>query len=146
MAYKKGLNWYISKELKKVGRKLEKYINKRGTPHVQIRVKQAVLYISRPYYADFQDKGVKGVRGGRSIGNKYRYKDKMPPASAFERYTTNPTEQIRISNAIYNKGLKPKKYISKSIGHFAPQISKAIQKGTREYYSNEITNSNGSKL
>jgi len=138
MAYKKSIDWYISRELRPVAKKLEKWINKRGTPKVKVLVTRNKLYIKAPYYAKFQDKGVKGVSGGSSLAG-YKYgKRGAPPPAAFARYTTDISEQFAISRSIYQKGFKAKKYIDKGIGHFAPQVTKAITRGGTKYIKTEI--------
>ena len=140
--YKKSINWYISRELRPLSKKIEAYINKKGSPKVKLRVQNDSIFVIAPYYAKFQDKGVKGVDSGHSTAKPaYSYgKNGMPPAVAFERYTSDITEQFKIARAIYKKGIKPKKYIDKSFGHFAPQIAKAIDRGITKYTDIEIFN------
>ena len=138
MGYKKSMNWYISRELRPVAKKLEKWINRRGTPKVKVIVTKNKLLITAPFYAKFQDKGVKGVKSGKSLAG-YKYgKRGAPPPAAFSRYTTDISEQFAISRSIYQNGFKAKKYIDKGVGHFAPQVSAAIKRGGTKYIKTEI--------
>ena len=82
-------------------------------------------------YGKFIDKGVKGVGGTRADGtkwevkkvanNKYKYKDKRPPASAFNQwvvrrgiaprnksgqFTTRKGLMFAIANSVYHTGLE----------------------------------------
>ena len=137
MGYNKSIDWYISRELRPVGKKLEKWINKRGTPKVRVEVKRTKLFINAPYYAKFQDKGVAGNKSGKSLAG-YKFKGKMPPPVVFEKYTSDVSEQFAIAKSIQKKGFKAKKYIDKGVGHFAPQVSAAIKRGTSAYIKIEI--------
>ena len=131
MGYTKSIDWYISRELRPVGKKLEKWINTRGTPKVKVEVRRTTLFINAPSYAKYQDKGVAGNKSGKSLAG-YKYGSEMPPPSAFSRYTDDKGEQFAIAKSIQEKGFKAKKYIDKGIGHFAPQTSAAIKRGTKK--------------
>lgn len=137
MNYTKSIDWYISRELRPVGKKLEKWINARGTPKVKVVVKKTVLAIVAPSYAKYQDKGVAGNSSGKSLAG-YKFGSKMPPPSAFSRYTSDTGEQFAIARSIQKKGFKAKKYIDKGIGHFAPQTSAAVKRGTSVYIKTEV--------
>jgi len=73
-------------------------------------------------YADFIDKGVKGVESGRSLAN-YRYKDKKPPVRFLKTWVKQKTGKFRqrnqdsiayaIQNTIYKRGIKPTEFFSK---------------------------------
>ena len=134
--YNKGLSWYISKEVKKVAVKIENKINSKNIPKVSVRTEvkgeQVQIIIDAPDYAKYQDKGVAGVDSGRSLAG-YKYKNKMPPPDAFSRYTSDKSGQFAIAKSIYNKGIPAKKYIDTTIGHYAPQVKKAIDRGVRNY-------------
>ena len=137
MSYNKSVNWYVTSELKPLAKKLEAYINKRGTPKVKVRVRKSVIFIDAPIYAAFQDQGVKGKNGGRSLSG-FKYKDKAPPSNVFARYTDDLNHQYNIAQKIYRDGIKPKLYIKKSIGHFAPQTKRAIDSAIKNYTDIEV--------
>ena len=63
-------------------------------------------------YYKFIDEGVKGVESG---SGKYYFKDKMPPANAFAKFTKDLGHQFAIARSIYQKGIKPKNITDKSI-------------------------------
>jgi len=143
MAYKKSLNWYVSRELRPVAKKMQSWINKRGTPKVKVLVTakaKPVLFIAQPYYAKFQDKGVKGVERGKSLAG-YKYKKgynpaDVPSAKHFKRY--GEKYMYGIAQKIYKDGIPAKKYIMKGWGHFAPQVTAAIKRGGTKYIKTEI--------
>jgi len=72
-------------------------------------------------YGFFQDRGVKGTKGGRSLDG-YKYTTKMPPPRAFDKWTIRkgiaPRDKTgkfknrkglnyAIAKSIYEKGIKP---------------------------------------
>jgi len=139
MGYNKSLEWYLSREYKPIAKKIEKRINQKGSPKVKVRMVKANFVFEAPFYAKFQDQGVKGVSGGRSNAKPaYKYTNKMPPPSAFERYTKDPGEQFAIAKAIFQKGIPAKKYILATWGFFAPQVKKATDRATQKYINIEV--------
>ncbi len=141
--YNKGADWYISKEAKPVAKKLEKRINKSGTPKVKVGIvtKNEVvnIEIKAPLYAKYQDKGVKGIESGRSLAG-YKFGSKMPPPKAFSRYASKEKEQFAIAKSVHKKGIPAKKHIESSIGFFAPQFKKAADRGVKKYVDSIILN------
>jgi len=143
MGYNKSLKWYLTKEYKPIAKKMENRINKKGSPRVKVKIVKGEFFIDAPDYAKFQDMGVKGASGGRTnskrnYGREFKYTDKMPPPSAFERYTSDPGEQFAIAKSIYHKGIPAKKYILATMGFFAPQIKRATDRAVKNYTDNEI--------
>lgn len=78
-------------------------------------------------YGYFQDRGVKGVKGGKSLSG-FSYKDKMPPASAFDKWTvrkglaprtregqfkTRKQLNFAIARKVYLYGIKPTEFFTK---------------------------------
>ena len=79
-------------------------------------------------YGFFQDKGVKGVKGGESLED-YQYTNKKPPASAFSQwaikkfpeqtrnakgqFVSRKSLQFALANHIYNYGIKPTMFFTK---------------------------------
>ena len=127
----------MTQELKPVAKKIEAKINSKGTPLVKIRVKNSTIFVDAPYYAIFQDKGVAGNKSGRSLAG-FKYKDKMPPPFVFERYTDDPRIQYAIAKSIQKKGFPAKKYIDSTLGHYSPQIARALDKGIEKYTDKEV--------
>ena len=72
-------------------------------------------------YGFYQDRGVKGKKGGKSLDG-YKYTNKMPPPRAFDKWTVRkgiaPRDKegrfikrkslnFLIARSIFNKGIKP---------------------------------------
>ena len=72
-------------------------------------------------YGFYQDRGVKGKKGGKSLDG-YKYTNKMPPPKAFDKWTVRkgiaPRDKegrfikrkslnFLIARSIFNKGIKP---------------------------------------
>jgi len=70
------------------------------------------IYVEALDYYKFIDDGVKGVEGGTG---KYSFKSKMPPASAFAKYTSDINQQFAIARSVYQNGIKAKDITDKSI-------------------------------
>lgn len=74
------------------------------------------LAITIADYWEYMDYGVEGVGGQKADGsnwvkrrvtnNKFKYKEKMPPPSAFNRYTSERSGQFAIANSVFHRGLK----------------------------------------
>jgi len=60
----------------------------------------------------FQSEGVKGSESGNS-NEGMAYRDKMPPPSAFSRYTSDKSKQFAIAKSVQQKGVKAKNYAKK---------------------------------
>jgi hypothetical protein len=81
-------------------------------------------------YGLFQDQGVKGAKStyGSAQGSPYKYKDKMPPISAFSQwaikkgldgvrnkkgqFVKRKSLQFALSRSIYEKGIPATKFFS----------------------------------
>lgn len=78
-------------------------------------------------YGFFQDQGVKGVKSGRSLSG-FAYKDKMPPAQAFDqwnikrgfaprdkngKFLSRKSLNFAMARHVYNYGIKPTEFFSK---------------------------------
>ena len=78
-------------------------------------------------YGFFQDQGVKGVKSGRSLSG-FKYTNKMPPASAFDKWTVKrglaPRDRkgkfesrrslnFAMARHVYNYGIKPSEFFTK---------------------------------
>lgn len=77
-------------------------------------------------YMEYQDKGVSGIKSGTSLAG-YKYTNKMPPASAFDRWSIRrgiaPRDEggrflvrksinFALARHIYNRGIKPKQFFT----------------------------------
>ena len=60
-------------------------------------------------YYKFIDQGVAGTESGSSKGG-FKYGNKMPPASAFSKYTSDKNAQFAIAKSIQKKGIEAKNY------------------------------------
>lgn len=73
-------------------------------------------------YGEFIDKGVKGVKEGRSLAG-YRYTDKKPPVRFLKTWLKQKSGKFRqrnqesiayaIQNTIYRRGIRPTEFFSK---------------------------------
>lgn len=79
-------------------------------------------------YGFFQDRGVQGKKGGKSLEG-YKYTDKAPPASAFSQwaikkfpeqtrnskgqFVSRKSLQFALANHIFNYGIKPTLFFTK---------------------------------
>ena len=79
-------------------------------------------------YGFFQDRGVQGVKGGKSLEG-YKYTSKAPPASAFSQwaikklpeqtrnskgqFVSRKSLQFALARHIYNYGIKPTLFFTK---------------------------------
>ena len=82
------------------------------------------LAITIADYWEYMDYGVEGVGGTKKTengvklkspkpwskrkvtNNKFKYREKMPPPSAFSRYTSDRSGQFAIANSVFHRGLK----------------------------------------
>ena len=73
-------------------------------------------------YGEFLDKGVKGVKEGKSLAN-YKYTNKKPPVKFLRTWLKRKTGKFRsrdltsrafaVQNIIYQRGIKPTEFFSK---------------------------------
>ena len=131
----------LDKELRKFGRKVvsesKKNLKKNKIKDsnlgksIKYSVKKNELVFTMNGYGLFIDAGVKGVGGTKADGKKwklkkvtntkYKYKDKMPPAKAFSKwsvrkglaprnskgqFTTRKSMQFAIAKSVYHTGIK----------------------------------------
>ena len=70
-----------------------------------------IVFTSDDYFV-FQDSGVKGTESGSSKEG-FAYKDKMPPPSAFSKYTNDSKIQFAMAKSKQQKGTKAQNYSKK---------------------------------
>ena len=112
------------------------------------------LAITIADYWEYMDYGVEGVGGQKADGsnwvkrrvtnNKFKYKEKMPPPSAFNRYTSERSGQFAIANSVFHRGLKTTSFFNDPFDAEVKELEEkvlqasfdAIQKGIYETVNN----------
>ena len=112
------------------------------------------LAISIADYWEYMDYGVEGVGGQKADGsnwvkrrvtnNKFKYRENMPPPSAFSRITSKRSGQFAIAKSVFHRGLKTTSFFSepfdKEIEELEAKIEQAsydaIEKGLTETIDN----------
>jgi hypothetical protein len=102
-------------------------LSKSLRPNIKVSKNSVEFDIFAENYADFVDKGVSGKK--KKYNTPYSYKDKKPPASAFDkwiikrgiaprdkngRFQDRKSLQFAMSNHVFNKGIKPSLFITKA--------------------------------
>ena len=104
---------------------------------VKVSKNSVEIVFSMNAYGFFQDKGVQGVKGGKSLEN-YKYTNKKPPASAFSQWVIKKfPEQTRnakgqfvsrkglqfaLANHVYNYGIKPTMFFTKPFDKYYKKL------------------------
>ena len=78
---------------------------------VEIERDGDIILVGEDYYK-FNDDGVAGTESGSSKKG-YRYGNRMPPPSAFSKYTNDKSAQFAIAKSIQKEGIKAKNYTDK---------------------------------
>jgi len=95
-------------------RQIEMRVNELSDNKFDFKVKWVngeLLFYSKDYFI-YQDAGVRGTkRGSSDMG--FKYKLKAPPASSFEKYTSNKGYQFAIAKSIQRDGIPAKHYTEK---------------------------------
>ena len=112
------------------------------------------LAITIADYWEYMDYGVEGVGGQKADGsnwvkrrvtnNKFKYREKMPPPSAFSRYTSERSGQFAIANSVFHRGLKTTSFFTDPFDAEVEELEEkvlqasfdAIQKGIYETLNN----------
>mgnify|MGYP003123303061 FL=1 len=91
-------------------------------------------------YGFYQDRGVKGKKGGKSLDG-YQYTNKMPPPKAFDKWTVRkgiaPRDKegrfikrkslnFLIARSIFNKGIKPTLFFTKPFEKYYKRLPKEL--------------------
>ena len=91
-------------------------------------------------YGFYQDRGVKGKKGGKSLDG-YKYTNKMPPPKAFDKWTVRkgiaPRDKegrfikrkslnFLIARSIFNKGIKPTLFFTKPFEEYYKRLPKEL--------------------
>ena len=101
-------------------------------------------------YGFYQDRGVQGKKGGKSLDG-YKYTNKMPPPKAFDKWTVRkgiaPRDKegrfikrkslnFLIARSIFNKGIKPTLFFTKPFEKYYKRLPKELT----EKYSLDMVN------
>jgi hypothetical protein len=113
----------LTKSNKNVSKKLYDSIDY----NIKTNKESIALFFNMVDYGKFQDLGVSGVK--KKYNTPYSYKNKMPPASAFNqwvvrkglkgtrddkgRFVSRKSLQYLIAKSIYEKGIKPSMFFTK---------------------------------
>ena len=91
-------------------------------------------------YGFYQDRGVKGKKGGKSLDG-YKYTNKMPSPKAFDKWTVRkgiaPRDKegrfikrkslnFLIARSIFNKGIKPTLFFTKPFEKYYKRLPKEL--------------------
>ena len=91
-------------------------------------------------YGFYQDRGVKGKKGGKSLDG-YKYTNKMPPPKAFDKWTVRkgiaPRDKegrfikrkslnFLIARSIFNKGIKPTLFFTRPFEKYYKRLPKEL--------------------
>ena len=114
-------------------------------------------------YGFFQDRGVKGVKSGKSLDG-YKYTNKMPPPKAFDKWNVKkgiaPRDKkgkfikrkslnFLIARSVFEKGIKPTLFFTKPFEKFYKRLpDELVEKYglDMEKLFNQITDENFKRL
>ena len=98
------------------------------------------LAITIADYWEYMDYGVEGVGGQKADGsnwvkrrvtnNKFKYREKMPPPSAFNRYTSERSGQFAIANSVFHRGLKTTSFFTDPFDTETEELEEKILQAT----------------
>jgi len=104
---------------------------------VKINNNSVGLTITIAGYWEYMNYGVAGVGGERADGsawvkkkvtnNKYKYRDKIPPPSAFAKITSSKGGQFAIARSIFHTGLKTTLFFSNPFDSEVKELSDEIE-------------------
>ena len=106
------------------------------------------LDITLADYWEYMDYGVEGVGGTKKTengvklkspkpwskrkvtNNKFKYREKMPPPSAFNRYTSERSGQFAIANSVFHRGLKTTSFFTDPFDTEVEELEEKILQAT----------------
>jgi hypothetical protein len=98
------------------------------------------LAITIADYWEYMDYGVEGVGGQKADGsnwvkrrvtnNKFKYREHMPPPSAFNRYTSERSGQFAIANSVFHRGLKTTSFFTDPFDTETEELEEKILQAT----------------
>ncbi len=98
------------------------------------------VFFEMAEYGFYQDRGVKGTKGGKSLDN-FAYTNKMPPPKAFDKWTVRkgiaPRDvkgkfqsrkglNFAIARSIFEKGIKPTMFFTKPFEQAYKQLPEEL--------------------
>ena len=118
------------------------------------------LTISLADYWEYIDYGVEGVGGqkadkvvnGKTVkgekwklkkvtNNKFKYREKMPPPSAFSRYTSDRGGQFAIAKSVFHRGLKTTSFFNDPFDAETKELGEKIEQASYDAIEKSITES-----
>tara|TARA_R110000764_G_scaffold212354_1_gene298633 strand:+ start:242 stop:763 length:522 start_codon:yes stop_codon:yes gene_type:complete len=109
------------------------------------------LVITIADYWEYMDYGVEGVGGQRADGsnwvkrrvtnNKFKYKEKMPPPSAFSRYTSERSGQFAIAKSVFHRGLKTTSFFNDPFDAEIKELEAKILQASYDAVEKSLTES-----
>ena len=126
-----------NKYLKAIERELSNLTD--GKFEFEVRLEDDGMGIYAVEYYQMQDRGVSGTK--KKFNTPFQYKDKMPPPSAFSKYTGDKSKQFAIAKSIQTKGIKPHKYFEaiENSDKLSKLIEDAYEHAVEEEVYNQIT-------
>ena len=136
------------------------HLSKGMTSKASIKNSSVELNISIAGYWEYMNYGVSGVGGTKAdkkvngkiikgenwklkkvTNNKYKYREKMPPPSAFSRYTSDKGKQFAIAKSIFHRGLKTTLFFSNpfeaEVDELSDELETAITKAIEDSLNKE---------
>ena len=107
---------------------------------VKVTDRSLQFEIEMPYYGEFQDKGVSGIK--KKYNTPYSYKTKMPPPSKLDKWTvrkgiaprdekgrfiSRKSLQFAIARSIFYNGIKPSLFFTKPFEKYAKGLPKELE-------------------
>ena len=107
------------------------------------------LAITIADYWEYMDYGVEGVGGQKADGsnwvkrrvtnNKFKYREKMPPPSAFSRYTSERSGQFAIANSVFHRGLKTTSFFNDPFDAETKELEEKILQASFDAIEKSLT-------
>ena len=107
------------------------------------------LAITIADYWEYMDYGVEGVGGQKADGsnwvkrrvtnNKFKYREKMPPPSAFSRYTSERSGQFAIANSVFHRGLKTTSFFNDPFDAETKELEEKILQASFDAINKSLT-------
>lgn len=107
------------------------------------------LAITIADYWEYMDYGVEGVGGQKADGsnwvkrrvtnNKFKYREKMPPPSAFSRYTSERSGQFAIANSVFHRGLKTTSFFNDPFDAETKELEEKILQASFDAIDKSLT-------
>ena len=115
------------------------------------------LAITIADYWEYMDYGVEGVGGTKKTengvklkspkpwnkrkvtNNKFKYREHMPPPSAFSRYTSDRSGQFAIANSVFHRGLKTTSFFNDPFDAETKELEEKILQASFDAIDKSLT-------